>query len=234
MALAAPSTVKRDAPAPVIAPRNAKLIEDKYIIKFKKDSISTAVSSAISAIAAEADYTYSKSFAGFAATLTKAELEKLQNDPSVDYIEQDAIVTISATQEDAPWGLARISSSEPGGTTYTYDESAGSGTCAYIVDTGIDTSHEVCSTYTDLASIALTHCRTSVAAPLSPPTSSTTTTPMVKATAPTLPVPSVVPPTVSPRRLLSLPSRSSVTTALALSKWSSAPFHPCPPKIQQY
>lgn len=59
----------------------------------------------------------------------------------VDYIEQDAIITIQATQEDAPWGLARISSNAPGGTTYTYDESAGEGTCSYVLDTGIDIEH---------------------------------------------------------------------------------------------
>jgi subtilisin family serine protease len=48
---------------------------------------------------------------------------------------------MSATQTGAPWGLARISSAEPGGSTYTYDDSAGAGTCAYVVDTGIDTEH---------------------------------------------------------------------------------------------
>ena len=53
----------------------------------------------------------------------------------VDFIEQDAIVTISATQENADWGLARLSSTEPGTTTYTYDDTAGAGTCAYVVDT---------------------------------------------------------------------------------------------------
>ena len=51
------------------------------------------------------------------------------------------MVTISATQEDAPWGLARISSAKPGGTTYTYDESAGEGVCAYSLDTGVDIEH---------------------------------------------------------------------------------------------
>jgi subtilisin family serine protease len=141
MAMAAPSTIKRDAPASVVVPRNAQLVESHYIVRFKKDSITTAVSSAISSIAADADFTYSKGFSGFAATLTEEELETLRNNPSVDYIEQDAIVTIQATQEDAPWGLARISSASPGGTTYTYDDTAGAGTCSYILDTGISVSH---------------------------------------------------------------------------------------------
>lgn len=50
-------------------------------------------------------------------------------------------MTTKATQENADWGLARLSNNEPGSTTYTYDDSAGDGTCAYIIDTGIDTTH---------------------------------------------------------------------------------------------
>ncbi|KAH7313748.1 cephalosporin C acetylhydrolase [Stachybotrys elegans] len=145
LAMAAPSVSKRASPAPIVRPRGADVVEGKFIVKMKDDLLTTAVvsavKSAISSIAADADYTYSKAFNGFSATLTDAELKALQNDPNVDYIEHDAIVTMFATQEDAPWGLARISSASPGGTTYTYDDSAGAGTCAYIVDTGIDASH---------------------------------------------------------------------------------------------
>lgn len=46
-------------------------------------------------------------------------------------------------QPNAPWGLGRISHRRPGITTYTYDDSAGQGTCSYVVDTGIDASHPV-------------------------------------------------------------------------------------------
>lgn len=140
MAMAAPSTTKRSSPAPLITPRGADLVEGKYIVRMNKDSVSTAVSSAVSSIAASADYTYAKAFSGFAASLTEKELEALRNDPNVAEIEQDAIVHAYATQENAPWGLARISSQEPGGSTYTY-EGTGSGVCAYILDTGIDVDH---------------------------------------------------------------------------------------------
>jgi hypothetical protein len=46
------------------------------------------------------------------------------------------------TQSSPPWGLGRISH-RSGTTSYVYDNSAGSGTCAYIVDTGIYTAHPV-------------------------------------------------------------------------------------------
>lgn len=50
---------------------------------------------------------------------------------------------ISASQDGADWGLARLSSQKPGGTTYTYDDTAGEGTCAFIVDTGVEADHPV-------------------------------------------------------------------------------------------
>jgi subtilisin family serine protease len=142
LAIAAPfQNAKRDRPAPVVVPRGGNAIDGKYIVRMKADAISASVESAISSIKADADYTYSTGFNGFAASIEAEELEKLRDDPNVDYIEQDAVVTISATQEDAPWGLARISSAKPGGTTYTYDESAGEGVCAYSLDTGVDIEH---------------------------------------------------------------------------------------------
>ncbi|KHN98377.1 subtilisin-like protease [Metarhizium album ARSEF 1941] len=139
VAMAAPA--KRSFPAPVLVPRDAQLIEGKYIVKMKTDARLASVPSAISSIAADADHTYSQFFHGFAASLTADELAKLRSDPNVDYIEQDAVVTITDTQEDAGWGLARLSSQKPNSTTYTYDSSAGEGTCAFVIDTGVEADH---------------------------------------------------------------------------------------------
>lgn len=61
----------------------------------------------------------------------------------VKYIEADAYVSINAmvTQANAPSGLARLSSAAPGGTNYVFDDSAGQGITAFIVDTGIMVNH---------------------------------------------------------------------------------------------
>lgn len=56
-------------------------------------------------------------------------------------------MTIYATQQNADWGLARLSSQKPGTTSYTYDDSAGEGTCAFIIDTGIEAGHAVCTSH---------------------------------------------------------------------------------------
>lgn len=45
------------------------------------------------------------------------------------------------TQSGAPWGLGRISHVNKGSTSYVYDTTAGTDTCAYIIDTGIYTAH---------------------------------------------------------------------------------------------
>lgn len=47
----------------------------------------------------------------------------------------------TVSQNNAPWGLGRISHVEPGSSTYFYDSSAGEGTCSYIVDSGVYASH---------------------------------------------------------------------------------------------
>jgi subtilisin family serine protease len=94
----------------------------------------------IASIAADADLVY-QNFGGFAATLTAEEVEALRSNPNVEFIEQDAEIKAFATQSGAPWGLARLSNTNAGSTTYTYDDTAGSGTCAYIIDTGIQTNH---------------------------------------------------------------------------------------------
>lgn len=62
----------------------------------------------------------------------------------VSYIEADAYVHLNAlvTQQNATTGLARMSSAQAGGSTYTFDDTAGQGITAFIVDTGIMEEHE--------------------------------------------------------------------------------------------
>jgi subtilisin family serine protease len=85
---------------------------------------------------------YSHVFQGFVAELTPAQVSALENDPRVAYVEQDAVVKAwQTTQNSATWGLDRSDQRAlPLDTKYIYDTN-GSGVKAYIIDTGIRTTH---------------------------------------------------------------------------------------------
>ena len=86
-------------------------------------------------------FTYVSALNGFAAELTPEGVADLRADPDVAYIEEDGIVTLETTQSGATWGIDRIDQrSRPLSGTYTYT-STGTGVRAYIIDTGIQTSH---------------------------------------------------------------------------------------------
>ncbi|KAH8663433.1 putative subtilisin-like protease [Tricladium varicosporioides] len=62
----------------------------------------------------------------------------------VAYIEADVKVTAQALVQQtttAPLGLRRISHAAAGSSAYVFDDSAGSGITAFVVDTGIRTTH---------------------------------------------------------------------------------------------
>ncbi|KAK5992512.1 Subtilisin-like protease 2 [Cladobotryum mycophilum] len=61
----------------------------------------------------------------------------------VAFVEADTIVSNKAmvAQTNAPPGLIRLSNKAPGAENYVFDQSAGEGITAYVVDTGIRTTH---------------------------------------------------------------------------------------------
>lgn len=58
-------------------------------------------------------------------------------------MEEDAVWELYelTTQADAPWGLGSISHKGENSTDYIYDTEGGVGTYAYIIDTGLLTTH---------------------------------------------------------------------------------------------
>lgn len=157
MAMATPQA-KRSEPAPLTVPKAeaSSLLADQYIVKFKDETALAAVEDAVSSIlSGTPDHVFSTLFQGFSATLDEATLKALRDHPDVDYIEQDTMVATAAyvQQPGAPWGLGRISHRAKGATSYVYDESAGAGTCSYILDTGIDVTHAVSAHLLSSASI---------------------------------------------------------------------------------
>lgn len=140
---------KRAEPARLIISEAepSKILVDQYIVKFTDDSDNPAafIEDAISALSITPDHVYSSLLNGFSATLDAKTLDAIRSHPSVDYVEQDVLASATqfVTQPDAPWGLARLSSRNGGATSYAYDDSAGAGTCSYVIDTGVEIEHPV-------------------------------------------------------------------------------------------
>lgn len=84
---------------------------------------------------------------GYIGYFNKFIVDKLSKNPLIKSIEQDSIVHINDfdTQNNAPWGLARISHRDPlnlgSFNKYLYDDDAGAGVDAYIIDTGVNINH---------------------------------------------------------------------------------------------
>ena len=118
-------------------------IPDAYIVVFNEDVADPAAraSEKAQALGLSLRYTYGASLKGFAANLNDGQLTALSHDPDVAYVEQDAEVHADATQTGATWGIDRIDQrSLPLSGTYNYTTGA-STVYAYIIDTGIQTSH---------------------------------------------------------------------------------------------
>ncbi|WP_328462676.1 S8 family peptidase [Actinoplanes sp. NBC_00393] len=85
---------------------------------------------------------YSAAVEGFHLSATAAQARRIAADPAVQYVEQDATITTAGRQSGyVPWGADRIDQrSLPLSSTYTYRSAAD--VTAYVIDTGIRTSHQ--------------------------------------------------------------------------------------------
>jgi subtilisin family serine protease len=78
---------------------------------------------------------------GYVSELTDAQAADLANDPSVLSVEEDRLMTLSATESSAPWHLDRVDQRAlPLDAVYSYSQTA-SNVNIYIIDTGIRYTH---------------------------------------------------------------------------------------------
>ncbi|MET7711458.1 S8 family peptidase [Streptomyces sp. NPDC005407] len=113
----------------------ATAIQNSWIVVLKDGSTRAAD------LGVTPKHTYRSVLEGFSTTMSRAKAAELAADPRVAYVEQNSTVRLNETQTNATWGLDRVDQRNlPLSKSYTYNTSA-SNVNAYIIDTGIRTSH---------------------------------------------------------------------------------------------
>ena len=143
LALAACADVgPRAATDDALPVQDAELVPGQYIVVLKASAPATQIMNALVPMpGVELRHVYAAALNGFAARLSPAALAELRANPNVAYIEQDQFIRVDATETGATWGIDRIDQRAlPLSTTYSW-ASTGAGVTAYIIDTGINATH---------------------------------------------------------------------------------------------
>ncbi|KAI8250275.1 Alkaline proteinase [Colletotrichum sp. SAR11_239] len=155
--LAAPAAIKRDEP---------KFAPGKYIITLKEDAAANVDSHLTwvadvhrrslgkrDTVGVENKFNISN-WNAYSGEFDEATIEEIKKSPEVALVEPDYYMYLSdfvveevnpkralTTQSGATWGLGTISHRTSGSTQYVYDTSAGANTYAYVVDSGVLSTH---------------------------------------------------------------------------------------------
>ncbi|WP_440682643.1 S8 family peptidase [Cysteiniphilum halobium] len=139
------------AEARLVAMDSPNRVADQYIVVLKSQpsvgfsnnaQYINSVEAQITQHGAKVLDTYQYALSGMAITATKSQLQNIQQNPAVEYIESNQRFSINETQQNPDWGLDRIDQRNlPLNNKYTYDTS-GQGVSVYVIDTGINAEHQ--------------------------------------------------------------------------------------------
>lgn len=161
LALAAPNGLTRRADPPTF-------VEGKFIVQLKPGTSPDAVTSHHNTVRSllrrrdgsagslEKTFQIGEDFNAYSGSFDDATLAAISELDEVLAVERDQVIRLEqtegtstilseralTTQAASIWSLGDLSHLEAGATEYVYDETAGEGTTAYVLDTGIRLSHE--------------------------------------------------------------------------------------------
>jgi subtilisin family serine protease len=112
-----------------------------YFVTFDRSTPPAQAAERARGIGGRIDHVYTAALRGYAVTLPQAAASRLAAQPGVVAVERDQVVSVGATQTGATWGLDRIDQQDlPLSTTYSAT-ATGARVTAYVIDTGIRSTH---------------------------------------------------------------------------------------------
>lgn len=144
LAIAAPASADEGQ---ILRENAANAIPGSYVVVLDDAQVQGRPADEIRDLSAEygadVEHRYANTVQGFSAEMSREDALALSQDPAVKYVQQDQVFQTLATQAPTPsWGLDRIDQRAlPLNNQFTYPDSKGAGVTAYIIDTGILTTH---------------------------------------------------------------------------------------------
>lgn len=149
------TTLQRQSSTQAKFRKSSNAIPNKYIVVLNDDVVSRSATVAVrraqvSTIAdslaqrhgGKVGFIYETALVGFSIELpNEAAALAISRSPQVKYVEEDAIGSVVDTQFNPPWGLDRIDQESSILNGQYVFNAAGAGVSAYVIDTGIRSTH---------------------------------------------------------------------------------------------
>ncbi|KAF9920883.1 subtilisin-like serine protease, partial [Modicella reniformis] len=145
------ATFIASAQAAILISLGGKHIPDSYIVVLKDGTTADSFKTKFDDIFSSQNGSDSKfainhkydSIGGFAATISQGALKAVLASKDVSYVERDMVFSIQGSQPLPPWGISRVSQRDRDTTRpYVYNDAAGEGVTAYVIDSGIYAEHK--------------------------------------------------------------------------------------------